>query len=103
MEGFFPGASRRSFLSSVFIAVTCKPVSPILLLIITHCFGLRYMAQIYGSMLLALLPGGIAGPIFAAAIHDQHGSYSIAFQAFAALNILAVVALFRVRNERPAR
>jgi MFS family permease len=69
-------------------------------LIITHCFGLRYMAQIYGAMLLALLPGGIAGPIFAAAIHDQQGSYAMAFQAFAAVNILAVVTLFGRRDER---
>lgn len=72
-------------------------------LILTHCFGLRYMAQIYGAMLLALLPGGVAGPIFAASIHDHLGSYTIAFQAFAALNLLAVFALFAVRNERAAR
>ena len=71
-------------------------------LIITHCFGLRYMAQIYGAMLLALLPGGIAGPIFAAAVHDELGSYAIAFQTFAAFNLLAVAALFGLRNERRA-
>ena len=53
-----------------------------------------------GAMLLALLPGGVAGPIAAASIHDHFGSYAIAFQIFAALNLLAVVALFGLRNER---
>lgn len=72
-------------------------------LIITHCFGLRFMAEIYGAMLFALLPGGIAGPIFAAAVHDRFGSYAIAFQAFAGVNLLAVVALVALRNERLAR
>ena len=71
-------------------------------LIITHCFGLRYMAEIYGAMLFALLPGGIAGPIFAAAVYDEFGSYAIAFQTFAVVNLLAVIALVALRNERLA-
>ena len=69
-------------------------------LMITHCFGLRYMAQIYGAMLLALLPGGVAGPVVAASIHDHFGSYQLAFQIFAALNLLALVLLLGLRNER---
>jgi MFS family permease len=69
-------------------------------LMVTHCFGLRFMAPIYGAMMLTLLPGGALGPIFAAAIHDHFGSYTIAFRTFAALNAVSVAALFWVRNER---
>jgi MFS family permease len=69
-------------------------------LMVTHCYGLRFMAPIYGAMMLTLLPGGVLGPIFAAAIHDHFGSYAIAFRTFAVLNAVAVVALFFVRNER---
>ncbi len=69
-------------------------------LIITACFGIRYMAQIYGAVMLALAPGGALGPIFAAAVHDRTGSYDLAFTSFALLNLLAVAALFLLRDER---
>ena len=69
-------------------------------LIINHCFGVRYMAQIYGALMLGLLPGGALGPIFAATIHDQFGSYAHAFQTFACLNLVAVLTLCFLRNER---
>jgi len=73
-------------------------------LIISDCFGLRYMAQIYGALMIALLPGGALGPIFAALVHDRSGSYEIAFATFAVLNCLAVGALTLVRRElRPER
>ncbi|MFP8875083.1 MAG: hypothetical protein VCB42_11305, partial [Myxococcota bacterium] len=62
--------------------------------------GVRYMAQIYGALMLALLPGGALGPIFAAVMHDESGSYTHAFQAFAGLNLVAVLALCFLRNER---
>ena len=70
-------------------------------LIINHCFGVRYMAQIYGGLMLALLPGGALGPIFAASIYDEFGSYAHAFQTFACLNLVAVFVLCFLRNERP--
>ncbi len=68
-------------------------------LILTHCFGLRFMAAIYGALILALLPGGTLGPIYAAWVHDRFGSYDLAFQTFAVLNLLSVLALFFVRRE----
>ena len=68
-------------------------------LIIQHCFGTRYMAEIYGTLMLALLPGSL-GPLFAGAVHDYTGSYTFAFTTFAALNFLAVAALTFVRDER---
>ena len=54
-------------------------------LVINHCFGERHMAEIYGAMLIALMPGGALGPIFAAAIHDNTGSYDTAFTVFAVM------------------
>jgi MFS family permease len=69
-------------------------------LIIADCFGVRYLAQIYGALMLALLPGGVLGPIFAASIHDRLGSYEVAFATFAGLNALAFVGLLCVRRER---
>lgn len=72
-------------------------------LILTHCFGLRYMAEIYGAMMLGLIPGGVLGPIFAAALHDATGSYRIAFLTFTVINVLAVGSLLFVRDERRAQ
>ena len=69
-------------------------------LIITRCFGLASMAQIYGAIMLALAPGGALGPLFAAFVHDRTGSYDDAFRTFAVLNLLAVGALFFLRDER---
>jgi predicted MFS family arabinose efflux permease len=68
-------------------------------LIVTRCFGLRHMAQIYGALMMTLVLGA-SGPYFAAEIHDRFGSYDLAFQIFAALNGLSLVALFFVRDER---
>jgi MFS family permease len=71
-------------------------------LILGHCFGVRYLGEIYGAMMLILLPGGALGPVFAAALHDHLGSYELAFQGFAILNGLSLLALFFVRDERAA-
>lgn len=68
-------------------------------LIINRCFGERFMAEIYGALMLAL-PGGALGALLAAQVHDHTGSYEPAFIAFAALNVGAVAALFFVRDER---
>ena len=35
-------------------------------LVLGHCFGIRYLGEIYGVMMIALFPGGALGPIFAA-------------------------------------
>ncbi len=69
-------------------------------LIISRCFGVRYLAQIYGAVMLALAPGGALGPIFAAAVFDATGSYQVAFATFAALNLASLLALGFVRDER---
>jgi MFS family permease len=69
-------------------------------LAVVDCFGVRYLAPIYGALMLGLLPGGVLGPIFAAAVHDRFGSYDVAFGTFALLNLVTVAALFALRDER---
>src|SRR5262249_47661098 len=69
-------------------------------LMIVECFGLRHLAPIYGAVMLALLPGGGLGPLFAATVHDQTGSYTPAFAVFAALNAVALASLLLLRSER---
>jgi MFS family permease len=71
-------------------------------LIVAHCFGVRYLAQIYGVLMLTLLPGGTLGPAFAGYVHDRTGSYDVAFQALAAASLLAFALLGLVRDERRA-
>jgi nitrate/nitrite transporter NarK len=69
-------------------------------LLVDHCFGVRSLAQIYGWLMLTLLPGGTLGPAFAGLVHDRTGSYDLAFQVFAALNVVSFALLFFVRDER---
>ena len=57
------------------------------------------MAQIYGALMFALLPGGALGPIFAARMYDTLGSYQLAFATFAALNAASLALLCLVRRE----
>lgn len=71
-------------------------------LIVVEAFGLAHMAQIYGALMLALLPGGVLGPIFAARLYDTLGSYAVAFATFALLNALSLGLLCFVRAETVA-
>jgi MFS family permease len=71
-------------------------------LIIAHCFGVRYLAQIYGAMMLVLAPAGSLGSIYPAMVHDRTGSYETAFSGYAVLMLLVLASLFFVRDERRA-
>jgi cyanate permease len=75
----------------------------VLPLIVVEAFGIKHMAQIYGALMFVLLPGGALGPIFAARMFDTRGSYDLAFETFAILNVITLVALCFVRREREAR
>jgi cyanate permease len=46
------------------------------------------------------LPGGAIGAIFAARMHDLVGSYDVPFITFAGLNLVMVLTLCFVRDER---
>ena len=67
-------------------------------LIVVHCFGARYMAEIYGMLMLSLLAGTL-GPILAAASRDVTGSYTASFPIYAVANGLSLIAVWMVRSE----
>jgi MFS family permease len=68
-------------------------------LIIVYCFGARNLAQIYGLLMLTILPGS-AGGIFAGWSFDATGSYAFAFTALAVAIAATFALLFLVRDER---
>ena len=69
-------------------------------LIVSHCFGVRNLAQVYGVLMLTLLPGGTLGPAFTGWVHDRTGSYEQAFMVLAGLILLSFFLLLFVRDER---
>jgi sugar phosphate permease len=86
-----------AFLAVHGFAVAAENV--LLPLIVVECFGVAHMAQIYGALMFALLPGGALGPIFAAHVYDVQGSYTAAFTTFALLNAASLLLLAFVRRE----
>ena len=70
-------------------------------LIVAHCFGVRYLAEIYGALMLTLL-SGMLGPIVAAASQERTGSYTASFVIYAVVNALSLVAVWMIRPEIPA-
>ena len=68
--------------------------------VIAWCFGTKHMAEIYGVMMLALLPGGIVGPVALGYIHDALGSYEVAFRVLLGLTIVSLAMLAAVRPLR---
>ena len=67
-------------------------------LIIAQRFGSEHLGRVYGLLLLALVPGGVVGPIVAGRVYDLYESYTPVFTAFAIANITAVAALALVRR-----
>ncbi len=94
---------RAPWLLPVFLVVhgfTVAAENVMLPLVVVECFGVRHLARIYGALMLALLPGGLAGPTFAGWVHDRLGTYWPAFVVFAAGNVLTVAALAALRPGR---
>lgn len=69
-------------------------------LLVGKRFGAKHLARIYGFLMLALVPGGILGPILAGWFFDTTGSYQVVFGVFFACNLAAVLALSAVRPGR---
>ena len=65
--------------------------------IVAWCFGTKHMAEIYGVTMLALLPGGVLGPVALGYMHDAFGSYDIAFQILLVLTLVSFAMLALVR------
>jgi predicted MFS family arabinose efflux permease len=90
-----------AFLFSFGIAVAARDV--VYPLIIADCFGVTYLARVYGALMFALLPGGVLGPVFAATVFDRTGTYTPAFAVFSFLNAAALIAIRFLRDERDGR
>lgn len=69
-------------------------------LLVGKRFGATHLARIYGWLMLALVPGGILGPLLAGWFFDTTGSYAAVFTAFFVCNLTAVAALAAVRPSR---
>lgn len=67
-------------------------------LVVGRRFGTAQLASVYGVLLLALVPGGAAGPLLAGWAFDTTGSYAVVFAAFLIGNLSAVAALEMVRR-----
>jgi MFS family permease len=67
--------------------------------VVAHCFGVEHVARIYGVLMLALAAGGLPGSVFAGAVFDRTGSYTVAWSAFALANAAALLLLLGVRRE----
>jgi MFS family permease len=67
---------------------------------IAECFGVRYLAAIYGALMIVLAPAGSAGQIFAAHCFERFGSYDVAFEVFALVNVVVFASLFLLRPEK---
>jgi MFS family permease len=93
---------RVPALLPVFLTVhgfTVAAENVMLPMVVAECFGVRHLAQIYGALMVMLLPGGVAGPTFAGWAFDVLGTYRPAFMGFAVLNLVTVAALTRLRAE----
>jgi sugar phosphate permease len=62
-------------------------------LTIAHCFGVRHMGQIYGMLMLALLPAHVS-PWWAGHVFDLTGSYASVFPVVLCLTAIATAGLF---------
>lgn len=69
-------------------------------LLVADCFGIRHMAQIYGVLMISLFVGGGLGPVFAGHVFDRLGSYELAFAIYVALNLVTVLSMLGLRDER---
>jgi MFS family permease len=92
-------AMRPVFLTVHGLTVAAENV--LLPLVVVACFGARHMPAIYGALMLALLPGGVVGPLAAGWSFDALGSYRPAFAAFAVGNVVVMAGLAALPLARP--
>jgi MFS family permease len=62
--------------------------------IVAEIFEGPHYGSIFGTVTIALIGGGAAGPWMAGAIHDATGSYRLAFSLIIALCLISVVAIW---------
>src|SRR5215468_5645404 len=63
-------------------------------------FGGRHFGSIFGTVMLAAILGGAAGPWVAGVSHDLIGSYCLAFWVSLAFSVLSALAIWRGAPDR---
>ena len=63
--------------------------------IVAEIFEGRHYGSIFGTLMLAAIVGGAAGPWVTGALYDALGSYTLAFWIGAGLSALSALAVWR--------
>jgi MFS family permease len=63
-------------------------------------FGGRHFGSIFGTVMLAAILGGAAGPWLAGTLHDLTGSYSLAFWLSIACSAFSAISIWRAAPRR---
>jgi MFS family permease len=63
--------------------------------VVLEIFQGRHYGSIFGTIMLAALAGGAAGPWATGLLHDVTGSYTIAFAAGIAISLLSAIAIWQ--------
>src|SRR3954463_14433851 len=63
--------------------------------VVLEIFQGKHYGSIFGSIMLAALAGGAAGPWATGLLHDATGSYTIAFAAGIAVSLLSAIAIWQ--------
>jgi MFS family permease len=66
-------------------------------LLLRRYYGPRIYGRVLGLHFLVLVPGRVLGPVLAGALHDRGYGYGSAFWLFAALSLLMIPPLLRLR------
>ncbi|QDM21338.1 MFS transporter [Tardiphaga sp. vice352] len=69
-------------------------VTSIMGAVVVEIFQGEHFGSIYGTLTLAALAGGAAGPYVTGALHDHFGTYTLAFAIGAAVSLLAAAAIW---------
>jgi MFS family permease len=63
--------------------------------VVVEIFQGKHYGSIFGTIMLAALAGGAAGPWVTGTLHDHTGNYAIAFAVGIAVSVLSAVAIWR--------
>jgi MFS family permease len=70
-------------------------VTSIMGAVVVEIFQGKHYGSIFGTIMLAALAGGAAGPWVTGVLHDHTGNYTIAFAVGIAVSVLSAVAIWR--------
>jgi MFS family permease len=69
-------------------------VTSIMGAVVAEIFQGEHFGSIFGTLMLAALAGGAAGPFVTGALHDHYGTYTLAFTIGGAISLAAAAAIW---------